>query len=646
MMGARAWLLLFLLNGSAAVLRPEHVSSCRVLERVANCTDLNLTSFPHWLPNGVHTVDLSGNFLQNLTDIVSFYPTIHQLNLHSNRIEFIQPGLFRSMSHLQVLDLSRNQLDLYAALKIAVGPLTFVQKLDLSGNGLYTDMSDTFLGDAPALTNLSLNGNSITKIGKDTFIGTPALRNIDLHNNVILEIEEGTFESLPHLAELDLSMNSISCITDFNLYQLNSLNLSKNSMTSFQSIISDQDFQLLYLDLRENKIQYFPILPTKNKLIYLDLSRNQLHSLNGTDADEELHNHKSPLKLCSLLYLDLSYNHLKSIPPDFFVSMVALESLNISNNCLESFMLDHRSLNTLKTLDLSFNNLQNLTFGNCTLEMLETLYLQGNWLNTLDPGIFQGLPSIRTLHLQQNQLSVCGLEKHVSGSCVYLSDICTLQYLYLSENDLLYLPAQAFKCSPLLILDLSLNPGVEINEHALSGLERFLTHLSLRGNQLQVLNFDLSLLHHLKVVDLSSNQLSSLLLASGDTAIESLNLQNNSMVTLETHTLKTLQNTLRNLYMGSNPLSCCRNMQLIDLVQQKSVHIPDIAMVTCKYRKDGEYVEINLRNVQSEHCETLRSKVLVISMITVLTLGLMVVLLVAIRLCHSRSHRFNHSYKA
>ncbi|KAK1800177.1 hypothetical protein P4O66_000226 [Electrophorus voltai] len=584
-----------------------------MLKRVANCTNLNLTSIPHWLPPDIHKVDLSHNFLQNLTDILPFYPAIHQFSLHSNRIQFIQPGLFRTMSHLQVLDLSRNQLDLYAALKIPIGPLTSVQELDLSGNGLYTDMSDYFLGDAPALTNLSLNGNSITKIGKSTFIGSPALRNIDLHNNVILEIEEGTFDSLQHLVELDLSMNSISCITNFNLYHLNSLNLSKNSMMSFQSVITDQDFQLLYLDLRENKIHYFPMLPSKNKLIYLDLSRNQLHSVNSTDADEELQcqkhrdelmcehrqNCKFPPELCKLLYLDLSYNQLKSIPPDFFGSMVALELLNISNNCLESFMVDQGSpLNKLKTLDLSFNNLQNLSFGNCTLRKLEALYLQGNSLSTLHPGIFQVLPSIKTLHLQQNQLSVCGLEKHLSWSCVYLSYIPTLQYLYLSENVLLSLPAHAFQCSQLLILDLSLNPGVEINAHAFSGLESSLTQLSLRGNQLQTLSTDLSLLRYLKVVDLSSNRLTSLLLGSRDTAIESLNLQNNSVVTLEAHTLETLESTLRSLYMGSNPLSCCRNMHLIELVQQNSVQIPDIALVTCKYRKDTEYVEINLRNVQ------------------------------------------------
>ncbi|XP_036451213.1 transforming growth factor beta activator LRRC32 [Colossoma macropomum] len=656
-MGACLWFLFFAVNGVAAFVHPSQLSSCRVLQKNAYCSDLNLTSVPPQLPPGIHMLDLSRNFLQNLTeDILSTYPTIRQLNFHSNRIQSIQPGLFRNMNHLQVLDLSRNQLHLYAALKTNVGPLTSVQKLDLSGNGLYTDMSDYFLRDAPALTNLSLNGNSITKIGKETFSGSLALRKIDLHNNVILEIEEGTFNSLQHLTELDLSMNSISCIEDFNLFPLTSLNLSKNSMTSFQCTDLDKEFELLYLDLSENKIHYFPILPYKNKIIHLDLSRNQLRSVNCTGAAEELQYLKDRQELthaprCSsnhhqelprLRYLDLSYNHFTAVPSDFFNSMVDLETLNISNNCLGTFMVDTEGpLNALKTLDLSFNNLQNFTFCEGTLQGLRSLYLQGNYLSTLD---FSRLHSITNLHLQLNTLHVCGSQDQPSG-CVSFSSMPSLQYLYLSENNLISVPAHAFQGTPLLILDLSLNPGVKISEQALSGLENSLIYLSLRGDQLQTLKTDLSLLRSLRMVDLSRNQLTSLSL-SRDSAIEILHLQNNSLEILEDHTLMALEGKLRTLHISMNPLSCCANTRLIDWVQQASVDIPDITMATCHYRKDAEYVKINLRNVKTEHCDTLNGKVFVISLIAVLVLGLMVVLLVAIKLCHSRSHRFNHSYRA
>lgn len=572
----------------------------------------------------------------------------HTLNLSRKLLQFIQSDL-KNMTHLKALD---------AVLKKYVGPLSTVQKLDLSGNGLYTDMIDYLLRDAPALTNLSLNENSITKIGNATFSGSLSLRNIDLHNNVILEIEEGTFDSLLNLTELDLSVNSISCITDFNLFQLRSLNLSKNSMTSFQSIDSNQAFELLYLDLRENKMHYFPVLPRRNKIIYLDISRNQLHSLNSTGPDDELqylrdieeltlfplHSSKTHQLLPKLLYLDLSYNQLKAVPPDFFSSLEALDTLNMSNNCLDNFMMDTGSpLNALKTLDLSYNNLQNLTFMENTLQALETLYLQGNILTMLDSGIFH-LPSITNLHLQFNGLSICGPQQNQTSGCVALFSIPTLRYLYLSENKLTSLPAHAFQETPLLILDLSLNPNMKISEQAFSGLERSLTHLYLRGNQLEKHSISLlSTLHSLKVLDLPNNQLDGLFLGSRDSSIEILNLQNNKIKILDISTVLALEKTIRTLYLASNPLICCENLHLIRLVQQAHV---DIDNAMCKYTGDAGYGTINLRDVKSEHCETLNSKVFVIAMIAVLVLGLMIVLLVAIKLCHSRSYKFSNSYKA
>ncbi|XP_051540678.1 transforming growth factor beta activator LRRC32-like [Myxocyprinus asiaticus] len=663
-MGPRLWILMLMVTHITAFRRPRDLSPCQVFQEDANCSNLDLKSIPTQLPPTIHMLDLSRNLLQNLTDdVLLAYSSIQHLNLHSNKIQFIQPGLFQALNHLQVLDLSRNFLDLYAALKTPVGPLTSVQRLDLSGNGLFTDMSGYFLSDAPALTNLSLDGNSITKIRRDTFNGTQALRNIDLHNNVIIEIEEGAFESLSNLSELDLSVNSISCIMDFNLFQLKTLNLSQNSMTNFQTIDSELEFELLYLDLRENKIIYFPVLPRRNKLIYLDLSRNLLRSVNCSGSLEDLENlrdsgylltdHDKHISCISkrhqdlprLLYLDLSYNQLKSVPSSFFGSMESLETLNISNNCLESFSVDSESpLNTLKTLDISFNNLHNLSFGERTLAALEVLHLQGNALSTLDGSIFSRLPSIRSLHLQQNQLSICSSQLDPAIGCVFLSRIPTLSYLYLSDNNLFSIPQSAFQGSPLHILDLSLNPGVEVSPLFLSGLETTLSHLSLRGNQLQTLPVDFTHFRNLKSLDLSVNRLSGLSLWSRDSSVESLNLQNNSLVTLSPDTL---QKALRILYVGSNPLSCCRNQHLLTLLQQDRLMVADVSNVTCWYTKDSENLEISMSAVQPEHCKSVDAKVLLISVIVVLVLGLMLVLTVVMKLlCHSRRHRFNRGIKA
>uniref|UniRef100_A0A8C1WMQ4 Leucine rich repeat containing 32 n=1 Tax=Cyprinus carpio TaxID=7962 RepID=A0A8C1WMQ4_CYPCA len=666
-MGTRLWILMLVVNQVSPYRRPGEALPCQVVHKDVDCRGLNLRRVPEQLPASVHLLDLSRNLLQNLTDReLPALSTVQHLNLHANKIQFIQPGLFQDTSHLEVLDLSGNSLDLYAALKTHVGPLKSVQHLDLSGNGLFTDMSDYFLSDAPVLTNLSLDGNSITKISRHTFNGSQALRNIDLHNNVIIEIEEGAFESLTGLSELDLSVNSISCIRDFNLFQLKTLNLSKNSLNNFQTVDSALEFELQYLDLRENKILYFPVLPERNKLRYLDLSRNLLRSVNCSGPLEELENlkasgylftdHDKPLCLCvnqrhqelpKLLYLDLSYNQLKAIPSSFFSSMVSLESLNISNNCLESFNVASEGLlKSLKTLDISYNNLQNLSFGESSLAALEVLHLQGNALSTLDAEIFSRLPNIRSLHLQQNLFSICPSLQGLMHDCIRLSSIPTLSYLYLSENSLASVPPGAFRGSPLLILDLSQNADMGLGPSSFSGLETTLTHLSLRGNQLRTLAVDFTLFRKLKSLDLSVNRLTGVSLWSGDSSVESLNLQNNSLVTLTSDTVYVLQKSLRTLYVGSNPLSCCGNLYLLTLLQQDRLNVPDIAAATCWYTRDSESVEISMSAVKSEHCESVDRKVLWISVIVVLTLGLSLVSVVALKLCHSKKHGFKRGIKA
>ncbi|KAM6969760.1 transforming growth factor beta activator LRRC32 [Aplochiton taeniatus] len=671
------WVLLaFVAPFAPSVRSQRQLSPCQVVHRNVFCNDRNLRVVPAGLPRSVQNLDMSQNRLQNLTwDVLGFHNALRHLNLHSNKIQFIQPGLFENVTNLKVLNLSRNYLDVFALSKTSIGPLTTVESLDLSGNRLFTGMSDYFLSKSPALVNLSLNGNSITKVMKTTFGGSLSLRNIDLHNNVILEIEDGAFESLAHLSELDLSLNSITCITDFNLSHLKVLNLSRNSMENFQTTDSDEEYELLHLDLRENKIPYFPLLPRRNKLMYLDLSRNQLMSVNTTGTADDLEHFRDSVVALTqpaasarhqdfsrLVYLDVSYNQLKGLPQSFFCTMVSLEVLNVSNNCLESFSVNQESpLSSLKVLDLSYNALQNLSFGSNTLRSLAQLFLQGNNLNTIGAGTFQRLPSIRDLHLQRNYFRVCVSQSEPNkphhtdhndldpAGCVQFNSIPTLHFLYLTENSLERLPAYAFVDTPLKLLDLSLNAGLEMDRDGLAGLEDSLVHLSLKENQIARLNTDLSALSSLKFVDLSSNKLSALPPWNRETSIESLNLQNNNLVTLEYSAIQVLERSLKTLYVGSNPLSCCGNQPLLSMVQHSAVVVPDIKVVTCEHMQGSELVEVNIESVTQEQCQTLDSSsvsIFVIVIVIVMALGLMGVLALLSKVCNTRRKRFSSSFRA
>lgn len=605
------------------------------------CSDLSLRSAPVNLPHDVQMLDLSRNQVQNLTqETLAYHTSFHHLNLRSNKIHFIQPGLFKDMTDLKVLDLSRNHLNVFALSKINIGPLTAVESLDLSSNGLYTGMSDYFLADSPSLANLSLNSNSITKIAQDTFSGSSSLRKISLHNNVILEIEDGAFDSLDRLTELDLSKNSITCITDFNLCHLEVLNLSKNSVELFQSTTSTDFYKLLQLDLSENKMPYFPLLPRNNILEYLDVSRNHLQSINVTGNPEKNTN----VYFYHLRYLDMSYNQLKSLPESFFYCMGSLEVLNVSNNCISSFSITNQGLlQTVKIINLSYNSLQSLTFGENTLQSLEKLFLHGNDLTTLDHQIFQRLPSIKHLQLQQNNLKICSSHHQDPQDCVSFTSIPNLQFLNLSENNLRTLPANAFANTPLKLLDLSLNPGLDLDKDSLSGLEHSLVHLLLRENNISSLNTDLSSLRSLKHIDLSTNQLTTLPMWNKDSSIESLNLQNNNLVTLEYSTMLALEHSLKTLYMGSNPLSCCSNLDFLHMVQHSAVVVPDIETVTCVHEEYSE--PVNIEKVTEEMCHRAGIQNYIVAVL-VTALVVMIVLGLLVKCCHSRKRKHIRSFNA
>ncbi|XP_010729438.3 transforming growth factor beta activator LRRC32 isoform X1 [Larimichthys crocea] len=629
---------------AASAHPPRHLPPCQVVQMDVLCSDLSLRSAPGNLPHGVQMLDLSRNQVQNLTqETLAYHTGFHHLNLQANKIHFIQPGLFKNMTDLKVLDLSRNHLNVFALSKINIGPLTVVESLDLSNNGLYTGMSDYFLAESPALANLSLNSNSITKIAQNTFDGSLNLTKISLHNNVIMEIEDGAFDSLKHLIELDLSKNSITCITDFNLYNLAVLNLSKNSMELFLSAKTNHLYKLRHLDLSENKMRYFPLLPKNNKLEYLDVSRNQLQTLNISGSPEKRTVYFYHLRY--LKYLDMSYNQLKSLPESFFNCMPSLEVLNVSNNCISSFSLTNEDLlQKMKIINLSYNSLQSLTFGENTLQSLEELFLQGNDLTTLDHHIFQRLPSIKHLQLQQNNLKICTSDQNHRDppDCVSFTSIPNLQFLNLSENNLWTLPANAFANSPLKLLDLSLNPGLDMDKHSLSGLEHSLVHLLLRENNISSLNTALSSLKSLKNIDLFTNRLNTLPMLNKESSIESLNLQNNNLVTLEYSTMLALEHSLKTLYMGSNPLSCCSNLDFLNMVQHSALVVPDIEIATCIH---DEYSEpVNIEKVTQEMCHRAGVQNYIVFILIVILV--MIVLGLLVKCCHLRKRKHNRSFSA
>ncbi|XP_066478712.1 transforming growth factor beta activator LRRC32 [Tiliqua scincoides] len=669
------YLLLFLvvLKSGMSTYRPLEVSPCEMKNKQAFCHRKDLHQIPSELHQDVKKIDLSENKLQNITERpLTFYTSLQHLDLSSNRIGFIEPDIFVGMRSLTELNLANNQLYRLVHHNLWIGLLPAVRVLDLSRNSLYSGMAEHFLHNAPALQYLSLAENSILEISQRTFQGSTGLAEVDLHSNMIMDIEEGAFETLLHLSKLNLSMNSLTCIAGFNLKQLRTLDLSQNSIETFHSTESEEEFNLIWLDLSENKLIRFPSLPQVNKLAHLNLSKNimQFLMVESSGDDVEYGWEDAPLQvqaprsqtvsnsphLPQLKYLDLSYNEIKSIPSDFFASMPALQFLNLSKNCLQTFVASSE-LVMLAVLDLSSNSLQNLELNADILSYLQELYLQDNHLQALQSNIFASLRRLRRLHLQSNNLSLCGLYSGLArqrlvgeeNGCVSLVDLPELQYLYLSDNKLKKLPTYCFYKTQLIELDLSRNWGLHIEEKALSGLEVSLEYLDLHSNGMMVLNVNLPLFPRLKYLNLSDNQLSWLpAWTEGCCALKVLDLQNNRFSNLKSSEIPALEKNLRNLYLAGNPLSCCGNVWLSHMIHRATVEIPNLEVIKCQYAKSFGYKEeeMEVSNVKPEDCEKEDRKT---TSVLILLAAILVLSLVVVGVgvfCCCRRHVCGRQYKA
>ncbi|CAH2225856.1 leucine-rich repeat-containing 32 [Pelobates cultripes] len=657
-------LLLAMVKEGISTYRPSLESPCVMENMAALCQNKSFHQIPMGLHPNIKILDMSKNELQNITESPLFlYSLIEYLDLSANKISFIQHDSFKNMVNLKEINMSVNYLDGFAHYNgQGIGILPHVQTLDLSINSLYNDMTRPFLQNAPHLQHLLLSGNSITVLSSKTFEGAPKLKEVDLQNNIIMHIEEGTFDHLKHLTKINLAMNSISCISDFKLQQLKSLNLSKNSIEMFHTSDSDEEYMLEHVDLSDNKLLNVPILPRINNIATLNLSMN-LISLSVEMSDDETSwmddtvqlrsedegelRNTTTIFLPKLTYLDLSYNNIESIPNDFFVSMPLLRFLNLSKNCLEDVSFGYFvPQNSLVVLDLSGNSLQNISLAKKSLRGLQELYLQNNRLHVIESKIFQGLPSIVLLNLQNNNINLCPTNSGVMTRrteeyrCVAFFNIPTLQHLNLRENMMQKIPQSAFNGTPLTYLDLSLNFGLTITPNALEGLERSLEVLYIEGNGLQLLNVDLPLFMYLKDLNLSGNQLTWLPSWNKYCKLETLDLSNNSFSDLQHSNIQGLENTLKTLCLYGNPLSCCANSWIAHMVRRTTLTVLSLNSTTC-YSSNSNKEEILIEQLIPEICE--KEELTKINLIVIILSVIAIVLVIAIgcgivcRFCRRKS---------
>ncbi|KAG7464846.1 hypothetical protein MATL_G00169960 [Megalops atlanticus] len=226
---------------------------------------------------------------------------------------------------------------------------------------------------------LSLRHNSIGELSPDQFYGFGQLTWLHLDHNQITAVREDAFQGLYKLKDLNLSSNRIARLpntTFIHLINLQILDLSFNQLAALEPELFHGLRKLQILHLRSNSLRTTPV--------------------------------RAFWDCRSLEYLGLSNNRLRSLARNGFAGLVKLRELHLEHNQLTKINLAHfPRLVALQFLYLQWNKISNLTCGGMEWSWgtLEKLDLTGNEIRALTPDVFQILPSLKVLLLDNNKLT-------------------------------------------------------------------------------------------------------------------------------------------------------------------------------------------------------------------------------------------------
>lgn len=350
----------------------SQLSNCTCGTDVIDCSNKGFYSIPTnltKLPSQINRLLFSNNSISSLTKLdLSNSSKITVLNLKRNRISFIEPSFFDSLTQLVYLSFCGN--DNLTSLKSINANLTRLETLEVNNLKEPLVIKDIFFTN-DKFTNLSrldLN-NANLKITSKTFGKLDKLLTLRLDSNQLAELPCDSFALVPKLELLNLNNNNLHQRTDVskncfvNLKSLHSLFLNSNSLNEEDLIWFDLTVGLQALDLSNNKFTRFPYTALRNvkDLTILRININETYFTPNT-VD------KSKVTWPNLSYLDLSNSNISFLTKDAFVGFSnELTDLILKNSRLKQVNPDaFNDLNHLNNVSfvsfLMINELSNKIF--------------------------------------------------------------------------------------------------------------------------------------------------------------------------------------------------------------------------------------------------------------------------------------------
>ncbi len=553
-------------------------------------------------------LDISGRQIGDLTGIEAF-SLLDSLDCSSNLLFDLDISQNTSLTWLDCHSNFLTQLDVSAntnLISLNIGDNRLTQ-IDVSTNTLLEELiiDSNFLKELDIAANtalrvLNLNSNKVTSAGLDLsantslqelFCSNNKLATLDLTQNLSLITLDFSNNQIP---VIDLSQNvilkALNCSRNFlDVLEL-SANIALDSIQADANGLSDLSFAsnplLQFVSAENNALTSIDLLSNPNlrvlqlagnDLSVIDLSSNT--ALNSLDLD---YNNLSAIDLTSnpdLLDLSLNRNDLTTLD---LSANAALLNLSCNSNQLTELDISGNiallglslSSNDVNALDLSFNSV--LTSLSCddnsitSLEPsanpdLESVSCAGNQIQDLD---LSSQPVLTSINCSGNELGSLNLRNgnnsiledlnatnNPSLLCIEIDDISMIgdswqkdENASYSENCRYtdtYIPDDNFEAAVAAITGEPDDNDDYVATSAISGL----TILDVSGNGIQDLT-GIRAFISLESLDLSNNLLDSIDLGEV-TNLQNLNVSNNNLDTLNL----AAQNLLETLNISVNQIN-------------------------------------------------------------------------------------------
>ncbi|MCL4120525.1 UNVERIFIED_CONTAM: hypothetical protein GTU68_060319 [Idotea baltica] len=557
-----------------------------------------------------------------------------RLYLSSNSINNISDKAFLGGpdSSIVMLDLDKNSL---STIPKAFSTLKGLKYLYIPNNNIQTIPDSAFRSFCDHLEALSLSGNLLEEVPRDSLENCSLINHLDLGHNQISEITAEDFETWgDHLATLILRNNQLYTIPSraFRFTpNLNELSLSFNriidvSEDSFIDVISTLEILEISFGFYRDD---FPeeVLKQLTSLKWIALDNNNFRTISETAL----------YSFGKLAYFNMDSNRLTNIPKNLFHQNVHknLGDIRLAYNFISKANTHtFHNLESLRTLVLNGNKIETVEFEAFkSLPNLVTILLSDNQISTIHDKSFTDLPNLMELDLQKNKLrkfsltafanstsSLVPLSLNISfnvisqldpfvGGHVYLKSvdashnhlkevplnflkpfIKSLQRLDLGYNRINNLNTIAFgELNNLQMLILEHNNIQKIRQRAFAGIPS-VQLLDLSHNHLETLPYEcFTDIKFLRSLDLSYNHLRSIPKSSFvGTVLETVKLSHNEFVSMPTTGLIALTKTLHYLDMSHNHLehldstmfSSFSSLIELNLANNKLTILPDNVFVS------------------------------------------------------------------